>query len=238
MSSSMPPPEVPPQPPAPPTPQPRGSYAAASSGHPVQLSVPLAASYSRGLAILGVPFLYGRVIALIPVFIVLFVLGIAAFFTALVMQFVVLFTGSYPEGAHSFLVGFLRLSVKASSWEFGLTDRYPGFSLQADQPSHTSSPPVELSVVHQEGYSRGLAILGCIVFIGRVIALIPVFVVLYFLRIAAFLVAWVLQFYVLFAGRYSEGAHTFVTGFLRLGMRTDAWALGLTDKYPGFSLQP
>ena len=73
--------------------------AAPSSGHPVQLSIVRSDRYSRGLAVLGLPVLYGRFIALIPVYVVLLVVGIAAFLTAWVLQFVVLFTGKYPEGA-------------------------------------------------------------------------------------------------------------------------------------------
>ena len=132
--------------------------------------------------------------------------------------------------------GYIRLSMRASAWAFGLTDRYPGFSMQATPPGSTT--PVQVSIAHQGTYSRGLAFLGCILFIGRVVALIPVLVVLYFLRIAAFIVAWIMQFVVLFTGQYPEGGHSFVSGYLRLSLRNDAWLFGLTDTYPGFSLQP
>jgi hypothetical protein len=203
-----------------------------SSGHPVQVTIPHQASYSRGLALLGVPFLYLRQIALIPVSIVLFVVGIAAFITALVMQFVVLFTGSYPEGAHSFVSGLLRLGARTVAWEFGLVDRYPGFSLQP------GDHPVQMSIAHASEYSRGFAVLGCILFIGRAIALIPVLVVVYILGIASVVVAWIMQIGAVFTGRYPEGAHRFVSGFVRLDMRAQAWMLGLVDQYPGFSLQP
>jgi hypothetical protein len=221
-----------PMPPAPPGPPP----VPPSSGHPVQLSIERSDTYSRLLAILGLPFLYGRFIAAIPVLIVLAILGIVAFFVALALQFVVLFTGRYPEGPHRFLTGYLRLAARTYGWAYGVTDKYPGFSLQEVPPSG-AHPTVEVSIEHAEEYSRGLAVLGCIIFIGRVIALIPVLVVLYFLRIALFFVAWVLQFAVLFTGRYSEGGHRFVTGVMRLEVRTEAWLYGLTDKYPGFSLE-
>jgi uncharacterized membrane protein len=95
------------------------------SGNPVQLSIVRQDKYSRGLAFLGCLFLYGRVIALIPILIVLYVLGIVAFFVAWIMQFAVLFTGSYPAGAHNFLTGFLRWSVRSQAWLFGLSDKYP-----------------------------------------------------------------------------------------------------------------
>jgi len=221
-------------PPAPPAPQ----QPPAPSGHPVQLSIMHADRYSRGLAVLGVPLLYGRIIALIPVFIVLVVIGIVAFIAAWILQFAVLFTGKYPEGGHTFVSGYLRLSVRANAWAFGLTDKYPGFSMAASQPESTSPHTVQVSVARADEYSRGLAFLGCILLIGRIVALIPVIFVLYFLRIAAFIAAWALQFAVLFTGKYPEGGHTFVSGYIRLSLRNEAWLLGLTDKYPGFSLQP
>jgi len=217
---------MPPAPPAPPGPPP-------SSGHPVQLSVVHQQRYSRGLAILGVVWFYGRYIALIPVYVVLFVVGIAAFFTAWFMQFAVLFTGRYPPGAHRFLSGFLALTIRSTCWMLGLEDRYPGFAVG---PDPTGS--VALEVPHAPRYSRGLDALGCLLFLGRVIALIPVFVVVYVIALVATIVAWFMQFAVLFTGRYPAGAHEFVTGYVRLSARTNAWMFGLTDSYPGFSLQP
>ncbi|HUY64301.1 MAG TPA: DUF4389 domain-containing protein [Acidimicrobiales bacterium] len=104
--------------------------ATAATDHPVQLSIGRAEHYSRGLAVLGCLFFYGRMIALIPVYLVLMVIGIVSFLVGWIMQFAVLFTGKYPDGAHEFLTGYLRLSVRMQSWLFGLTDRYPGFSLK------------------------------------------------------------------------------------------------------------
>jgi hypothetical protein len=222
-----------PMPPAPPPP----AEPVPSSGHPVQLRVVHQDRYSRGLAVLGIPFLYGRFLALIPVAIVFAVVAIVAFFTAWVMQFAVLFTGRYPAGAHSFLAGLLQLEARFDAWAYGLSDTYPGFSLQATPPGTTAAHPVQLTVAHAETYSRGLAALGCLLFVGRAIALIPVLVVLYFVRIAAFVVAWIFQFAVLFTGRYSEGAHDFVVGYVRLEIRAGSFLFGLTDSYPGFSLQ-
>jgi hypothetical protein len=46
------------------------------------------------------------------------------------MQFAVLLAGKYPEGAHEFFKGILQLSARTQAWVFGLTDRYPGFTLK------------------------------------------------------------------------------------------------------------
>ena len=104
-------------------------------------------------------------------------------------------------------------------------------------PPGPTTHPVQLTIAHADSYSRGLAFLGAILFIGRIIALIPVLIVLYVLAIVCEIVALVMQFAVLFTGKYPTGPHGFLTGFLRLQVRTTAWMFGLTDKYPGFSLQ-
>lgn len=107
----------------------------------------------------------------------------------------------------------------------------------SDGPTHAGAHPVQLSIAHQEHYSRGLSILGCLLLYGRYIALIPILIVLLVLGIAAFFVAWIMQFAVLFTGRYPEGAHTFLTGYLRWTARMQAWMYGLTDRYPT-TMQP
>lgn len=97
--------------------------------------------------------------------------------------------------------------------------------------------PVQLSIERQDRYSRGLAALGCLLFYGRYIALIPILIVLAIVGIGAFFVGWAMQFAVLFTGSYPAGAHRFLTGYLRWSVRTQAWLFGLTDKYPT-SMQP
>ena len=66
----------------------------------------------------------------IPHYIVLFFLGIAAFFVVIVAWFAILFTGRYPKGLFDFVVGVMRWSLRVSAYAVLLTtDRYPPFSL-------------------------------------------------------------------------------------------------------------
>jgi hypothetical protein len=102
----------------------------AAAPHPVQLTIPHQAEYSRGLSVLGVIFFIGKVIGAIPVLIVLYVLTIIMEVGAWFMQFAVLFTGKYPEGAHQFFTGIIQLSTRTQAWILGLNDTYPGFSLK------------------------------------------------------------------------------------------------------------
>ena len=98
--------------------------------HPVQLAIPHQAEYSRGLSILGVIFFIGKVIGALPVLIVLYILMNVFEVGPWIMQFAVLFTGKYPEGAHEFFKGIIQLSARTQAGVFGLTKGYPGFSLK------------------------------------------------------------------------------------------------------------
>jgi hypothetical protein len=97
---------------------------------------------------------------------------------------------------------------------------------------------VHLTIDHQDRYSRGLGCLGALFFIPRYIALIPVFIWLGILMFVASIVAWIMEICVVFSGHYPKGGHGFVTGVLRLSVKTYAWMLGLVDKYPGYSMKP
>jgi uncharacterized protein DUF4389 len=66
----------------------------------------------------------------IPHYVVLFFLGIAAFFVVIFVWFAILFTGRYPRGAFEFVEGVLRWGNRVGGYAFALvTDRYPPFSL-------------------------------------------------------------------------------------------------------------
>jgi Domain of unknown function (DUF4389) len=66
----------------------------------------------------------------IPHYIVLFFLGIGAFFVTVVAWFAILFTGRYPRGMFDFVVGVYRWANRVTAYAFTLaTDRYPPFRL-------------------------------------------------------------------------------------------------------------
>jgi uncharacterized membrane protein len=97
---------------------------------------------------------------------------------------------------------------------------------------------VHLTIDRQDKYSRGLGCLGALFFIPRYIALIPVLIWLGILMFVASIVAWIMEIAVVFSGHYPKGGHSFVTGVLRLSVKTYAWMFGLVDKYPGYSTKP
>jgi hypothetical protein len=96
--------------------------------------------------------------------------------------------------------------------------------------------PVQVSIDVPPKSSRILALLG-ILFYLKAIILLPSVIVLYFLAIAASIVAWIGYWVVLFTGRMPSGMHGFLTGVLRWQTRVSAWLYGLTDVYPPFSLR-
>ncbi len=67
----------------------------------------------------------------IPHFIILFFLGIGAFFAVVAAWFAILFTGRYPRGLFDYVVGVGRWSLRVYAYAFLLvTDRYPPFELR------------------------------------------------------------------------------------------------------------
>lgn len=97
--------------------------------------------------------------------------------------------------------------------------------------------PADVRAEYPERSSRLWAVLT-IVFLIKIIALLPHGIILIFLAIAQFVVALVAQFVVAFRGDYPAGMHDFVTGVLRWQTRVYAFALSVDDRYPPFSLQP
>lgn len=96
--------------------------------------------------------------------------------------------------------------------------------------------PVDVTVSYPERSSRLYALLALLFFVKAVL-LLPHLIAIYVLGLAAGVVALVGYLAVLFTGRYPRTLFEFVAGVLRWGTRSQAWLLGLTDRYPPFSLR-
>ena len=88
-------------------------------------------------------------------------------------------------------------------------------------------------VEYPESSSRLLAIL----FILKPVALLPHYIVLYFLNIIALLMALVGYILVIITGKYPRGLFALQVGVIRWNLRVNCWLIGLTDKYPPFSFK-
>lgn len=70
-----------------------------------------------------------RIIWIIPAALFMWVVGIVAYVVMVLAFFAVLFTGRWPEGLRTFMIGFGRLWVRVSAYGYLLVDEYPPFSL-------------------------------------------------------------------------------------------------------------
>jgi len=109
---------------------------------------------------------------------------------------------------------------------------------QTKTSAQSSDYPVQLTIAYPASQSRLMALFSLPFFLLRIVLLIPQIIVLYFVQLAAFIVAWLNVWAVLFTGHSSAGMHSFVVGSARWSVRTNAYLLGLTDKYPPFRMNP
>lgn len=70
-----------------------------------------------------------RLLLAIPHIIVLFFVLLAWGFTTIAAWFIILFTGSYPQGLYEFGVGALRWRLRVETYLLLMVDEYPPFSL-------------------------------------------------------------------------------------------------------------
>ncbi|MCL4473601.1 MAG: DUF4389 domain-containing protein [Actinobacteria bacterium] len=163
-----------------------------------------------------------RFIVIIPILFILNLLNSVLFFPVLLL---LLFRKKYPRWWFEWNLQLTRFQNRVFAYAFLLTHEYP--STDEEQAVH-----LELRYPDAASeLSRGLPLV-------KWLLAIPHIIVLYFLAIAVFLVSIFAWFYILFTGRYPQGAFGFVVGFMRWGLRVQAYALLLiTDKYPPFSLE-
>jgi len=97
--------------------------------YPIRLEADYPESLSRLLALLAIPFMFLKVLLVIPHIFLLYFVQLAACLVAFIGYWVVLFTGKYPRGMYQFVLGSLRWQTRVSAWLLSLVDRYPPFSL-------------------------------------------------------------------------------------------------------------
>ncbi len=158
----------------------------------------------------------------IPHLVALWLLGIVSYVILIVSFLAVLFTGRYPEGMFSFLVGFERWRSRVAAYLFLQTDRYPPFTLE-DDPSY----PVRLQVDYPPRIARWRPLVHWLLAIPADLALIVIAIVAWF----ASIFAW---FAILITGRYPQGLFDAVTISLRWSSRVTLYTWWATEAYPPF----
>ena len=200
-----------------------------ATDYPVSFEVDYPESSSRWRALLGVLF-FLKIVLLIPHLVILLFLWIAAIVVTYIGYWAVLITGTYPRGLFDFIAGVQRWNSRADSWFYGLTDRYPSFSLSE------RDYPVNFEIEYPESSSRWRALLGVLLF-AKALLLIPHWIIFYGLGIATFAAVYVGYWLALITGSYPSELFAFVSGVQRWEYRTTSWLVGLTDSYPPFGLK-
>ena len=171
-----------------------------------------------------------RMLLLIPHYIVLMLLAIAAAFLMYLTWIPVLFTGRQAGFVYSIVGGYLRWSMRLTAYLYLLTSGYPPFSLLGEDDYRVR---VEIDEGQRINRLWGIPLIG---FTIRAIILIPHYIVLWLISIAAFVLIAFSWLPVLLLGRQSQLVYSVVGGWMRYGLRVTTYLLLLHDRYPPFSL--
>jgi hypothetical protein len=203
---------------------PAGVSLPSATSYPLQLAGRLDPQPSRWLWLV-------KWVLLIPHYIVLAFLGVAAFVLTVIALFAILFTGRYPRSLFDFNVGVLRWWWRVSFYSYGVlgTDQYPPFSID-DDPAY----PATLAVAYPERLSRGLVLV-------KWLLAIPQLIVVGILAGGSypgliFVLVLVAGVTLLFTGRYPAELFNLVMGLNRWVFRVLAYVLLMRDEYPPFRL--
>ncbi len=166
----------------------------------------------------------------IPHLVWLWVLTIGLLVLAIISWFAILITGRLPEGWGDFMVGVLRYQWRILAYLYAWTEEYPSFTPPTGYPDPGDFPAVLAGVPASE--RNRLTVLF------RIFMVIPQYIVLYLVGIAAGVLLLIAWFIVLFTGRWPEGMRRFCIGYYRWSIRLQAYLFLITDVYPPFSLEP
>ena len=185
--------------------------------HPVSFEV----QYPERLSRLTTFF---RLFMAIPQLFIVYLLMTAAYFITVIAWLSILFTGRYPKGFFDFTAGALRWGVNVAAYTALLRDEYPPFSWEPGEY------PLALIIERAERQSRFRLFI-------RIFAIMPNYIVLYFVQVAWFFTTIVAWFAILITGRYPRGLFNFAVGVIRWSQRQLAYLLLLRDEYPPYSLK-
>jgi hypothetical protein len=199
------------------------------SSYPVSVEIDYPENLSRLL-------IFVKWLLALPHYIVLIAYGIACWVCAIIAFFAILFTGNIPAGLWDFILGYNRWGLRVWAYVGLMTDEYPPFT---NQPV---AYPARIETQRPESQARLLVLV-------KWLFVIPHFIILIFLILAALVVSIIAWFAILFTGKYPRGMFDFVEGVIRWNSRVQVYSgsfsgynpyVGglLRDEYPPFSLKP
>jgi hypothetical protein len=179
---------------------------------PVLVSFPARAKQRRWTVLI-------RFILAIPLAVVVFILGIGAFFVLIIAWFGALFTGRMPRFARDYISRYLGFTANLSTYVYLLTDVFPPFS--ADDPGY----PVHLAIPAETKLNRWAVFF-------RVILAIPVFIVQTVVTYGLGIFAFFLWLITLISGWLPLSAHNAISAVIRYQLRVTAYYCLVIPTYP------
>ncbi len=147
---------------------------------------------------------------------------------AVVSWFMIVFTGSLPEGLANFQIMIIRYTARAQLYAGFMFTEYPPFDFTLS-PYDPGGSPVTVEVI-AELENRNRLTVGL-----RIFWLIPALFYAMLITIVGAICWFFALFAVLFTGRWPEGLRAWVMKLNRVSLRFNAYALMLTDEYPPYA---
>jgi len=161
-----------------------------------------------------------RVLMVIPQWIVLIFVNIAAVIVVIIGWFAALVTGRLPEFAVDFLSGVLRWNIRVNSYLYFLTDQYPPFNL-TQEPGY----PIQIAVPQATPLNRLAVLLRFFIAIPATIVTVVATAGLGVFSIGS----W---FMVVFTGRLPGPLFEVTRAVVRYQARHIGYYWMLTSEYP------
>ena len=168
----------------------------------------------------------------IPHFVILYGLRAFSQVVGIISWFVILFTGSLPEGLANVQTMYMRYEARTYTFALFMREEYPPFAFAMSPTDGGEVPRLRADFTPELSDRNRLTVAF------RIILVIPHILALAVLGIGAAVATLVALFAVLFTGRWPEGLRTFVLNVYRWYLRVQTYFLLLTDQYPPFALTP
>ena len=147
----------------------------------------------------------------------------------LVYWVMLIFTGRLHRGLFGLMVLYERYSQRTDSYLVGFSEVYPPFDFHMGSPDNDAYPPIKVNLPEPpETASRWAAL--------NFILAIPHLVVLVFFMIAAFVVAIMGWFAVLFTGHWPQGPRDFLVRVTNYYLRVWTYVVMIEPNYPRFGI--
>lgn len=167
-----------------------------------------------------------KLVMIIPVSIELSLLRLIVFFVSILNAGNIFFRGRYWKWAYDINLGVMQFETNISYFLYGLTDRYPGFSLTT-----TSDYTLKLSFNKNPNRLYATPLLGVVI---RTLLLLPYLLYRQVVNMAAFFAILFSWIPVLIKRRYPETTYELARDSVRIDQAVTAYFLGMSDTYPSW----